>query len=231
VTLSFYKIFGYPTGVGALLARHEALERLHRPWFAGGTIKVASVTADRFVFATGASAFEDGTLDFTNIPAVDAGLSLIDGIGYDTIRTRVRLLTGWLLEALLALRHGNGEPLVHVYGPSTMDRRGGTVSFNFYDRQGQVIPHGHIEVLASARGISLRTGCFCNPGAGEVALGINRPQIEACLAGAADRMTFDDLRQCVDPTAAGAVRVSVGLVSNFNDVYALVAWARELLDR
>ena len=43
VALSFYKMFGYPTGVGALLARREALDTLHRPWFSGGTIDVASV--------------------------------------------------------------------------------------------------------------------------------------------------------------------------------------------
>ena len=43
VPISFYKMFGYPTGLGALIARREALAKLHRPWFAGGTITVASV--------------------------------------------------------------------------------------------------------------------------------------------------------------------------------------------
>ena len=43
VPLSFYKMFGYPTGVGALIARRESLARLRRPWFAGGTITLASV--------------------------------------------------------------------------------------------------------------------------------------------------------------------------------------------
>lgn len=33
---SFYKLFGLPTGLGALIARHSALARLKRPWFAGG---------------------------------------------------------------------------------------------------------------------------------------------------------------------------------------------------
>ncbi|HMU94043.1 MAG TPA: aminotransferase class V-fold PLP-dependent enzyme, partial [Anaerolineales bacterium] len=36
VPISFYKIFGYPTGLGALIARKSALAKLHRPWFAGG---------------------------------------------------------------------------------------------------------------------------------------------------------------------------------------------------
>src|SRR5204863_2143767 len=38
VTVSFYKMFGFPTGVGCLLARRDALARLRRPWFSGGTI-------------------------------------------------------------------------------------------------------------------------------------------------------------------------------------------------
>ena len=53
VPLSFYKIFGYPTGVGALIVRRTALARLHRPWFAGGTITVASVQGDRYYLADG----------------------------------------------------------------------------------------------------------------------------------------------------------------------------------
>jgi len=38
VSVSFYKMFGYPAGVGALLVRRSALAKLKRPWFAGGTI-------------------------------------------------------------------------------------------------------------------------------------------------------------------------------------------------
>ena len=38
IPISFYKLFGYPTGCGCLIARREALAKLRRPWFAGGTI-------------------------------------------------------------------------------------------------------------------------------------------------------------------------------------------------
>ena len=47
VSLSFYKIFGYPTGIGALLVRRPALAKLRRPWYAGGTITFSSVRAER----------------------------------------------------------------------------------------------------------------------------------------------------------------------------------------
>jgi hypothetical protein len=45
IRLIFYKIFGYPTGVGCLLARKAALAKLHRPWYAGGTITLSSIIA------------------------------------------------------------------------------------------------------------------------------------------------------------------------------------------
>jgi len=230
VALSFYKMFGYPTGVGALLARKRALANLHRPWFAGGTINVASVQADRYVLAPGSAGFEDGTLDFTNIPAVEVGLELLESIGVDLVHQRVRLLCAWLIEELLALHHGNGRPLVRLYGPHTPERRGGTLAMNFYDATGRVIDHQDIERTAGERGISLRSGCFCNPGAGEVALGLTRQEIEDCFGAGDSRMTYEDLRRCIDPHEAGAVRVSLGLVSNFADVFAFRQYARGLLE-
>jgi selenocysteine lyase/cysteine desulfurase len=229
VALSFYKMFGYPTGVGALIARRQAFEKLHRPWFAGGTINVASVQADQYVLSPGAAAFEDGTPDFTNIPAVALGLDLLEQLGIETIHERVRLLTGWLIEALLALRHANARPLVRLYGPSHTKDRGGTLAFNFYDDAGRVLDHQRVELEAGRRRISLRTGCFCNPGAGELALGLSRSEIEACFRRTDTAMTYDDLRRCIDPKAAGAVRVSLGLASSFADVWAFLAFARDLL--
>lgn len=40
MAISFYKMFGFPTGVGALIAKESFLEKLERPWFAGGTVDV-----------------------------------------------------------------------------------------------------------------------------------------------------------------------------------------------
>mgnify|MGYP001412358849 CR=1 FL=1 len=110
VSLSFYKICGYPTGVGALVARRAALKKLRRPWFAGGTIEVASVQGDKFYFHEGPEAFEDGTLNYLSLPAVEMGLRHIQRVGLERIHTRVMCLTAWLLEELAALRHANGAP-------------------------------------------------------------------------------------------------------------------------
>src|SRR5580692_7548529 len=51
VTLSFYKMFGHPTGVGALLIHRSALANLKRPWFAGGTVNFASVQGQAHVLS------------------------------------------------------------------------------------------------------------------------------------------------------------------------------------
>jgi len=231
VPISFYKMFGYPTGLGTLLARKEALEKLHRPWFAGGTIKIASVQGNNYQPAEGAPAFEDGTLDYLNIPAVEIGLKHIESIGYDVIHERVKCLTGWLLHNLTTMKHGNGRPLVRLYGPTSMEGRGGAVAVNFYDRDGKIIKHYLIEQKANEANISLRTGSFCNPGAGEIALGISRVELDVCfvLPGQEDRLTVDDFRSCIDGKSSGAVRISVGMVTNFKDVQGFLVFARGLL--
>ena len=43
MAVSFYKMFGYPTGVGALIVKTAFLAQLKRPWFAGGTVDIVQV--------------------------------------------------------------------------------------------------------------------------------------------------------------------------------------------
>src|SRR4029077_7371822 len=111
VAISFYKMFGYPTGVGCLLVRRSVLSKLHRPWFAGGTVNFATVQGRAHILAPREAGFEDGTLNYLSIPAVAIGLRHLERIGIDTIQTRVASLTAWLLDELLALEHGNGRPM------------------------------------------------------------------------------------------------------------------------
>jgi molybdenum cofactor sulfurtransferase len=231
VSLSFYKLFGYPTGVGCLIARKAALAKLRRPWFSGGTITVASVQGDRHYMHEGPEAFEDGTINYLALPAVEIGLRHVSRIGYETIHTRVACLTGWLLNQLAALSHQNGSPVVRIYGPVAADARGGTVACNFYSCDGHFIDHRIIEDRANRAYISLRTGCFCNPGGGEAALGISAQELSACFTRTPERLSLDDFRRCIDDKSTGAVRLSLGLVSNFADVYQFMRFARRFADK
>ncbi len=229
VGVSFYKMFGYPTGIGCLLARRDSLKKLKRPWFAGGTITLSSVMGQRHWLAEGSEGFEDGTVNYLMIPAVSLGLNHLKSLGIEKIQEHVNQLGGWLLEQLCRLRHANGQPLIRLYGPCNMKKRGATFSMNFYDASDTLMDHRQIEQIASDRGMSLRTGCFCNPGTGESAFGFEQSEIDTCFAQPKPRLTIDDLRVCVDGKSSGAVRVSLGLASHFKDVYAFAAFAREFL--
>lgn len=233
VPLSFYKMFGYPTGVGALIARREALEKLDRPWFAGGTITISSVQAGRHYLAEGEAGFEEGTPNYALLPAVQIGLDHLRDVGQGIIHDRVAALTGWLLEQLTAMRHKNGSHLLRVYGPTDTEDRGGTIALNFYDPEGRLVDHRAVEELANQRMISLRTGCFCNPGAGEIAHGLTEEELQTAFSDK-ERMTFEQFLEALErdgDKSAGSVRVSLGIVSTFDDAFAFTRFARSFLDR
>ncbi len=234
VSLSFYKIFGYPTGIGALLARREAREKLQRPWYAGGTITFSSVNAagdagHGFYRTPGPAGFEDGTLDYLGIPAVGIGLSHISSIGIETIHTRVMCLTGWLLEVLFELRHSNGRPLLHIYGPRGTEMRGATLAMNFLDPSGTLIDSTVTERHANDVGIALRAGCHCNPGARELALGFSKDEMAESFRRK-DEMTYEQFLHVIDGKTTGAARASLGLATTFADVYRFVEFAKSFTD-
>jgi molybdenum cofactor sulfurtransferase len=233
VCVSFYKMFGYPTGVGALLIRRAAFAKLRRPWFAGGTVNFVSVQGRAHVLSPNEAAFEDGTLNYLSIPAVEIGLRYLESIGIEAIGERVRCLTGWLIEELMALRHSNGRAMVRIYGPITTQGRGATLALNFYDPQGHLLDYRRIEELAKAERISLRTGCFCNPGSSETAEGLTE---EDMLAGLGEGpgislRAFVQLLQRRGQKSAGAIRASFGIASNFADAWRFVQFASRFRDQ
>jgi selenocysteine lyase/cysteine desulfurase len=233
VAVSWYKVFGYPTGIGCLLARRDALARLRRPWFSGGTIWGVSVQGNWHRMLDDEGAFEDGTLNFLGIPDVGVGLDWVDGIGMQLINDRVRYLTGWLLTCLGRLKHSNGTPVIRLYGPDTLVARGGNVAFNFLDPAGRLVDERAVERDATAAGISLRTGCFCNPGAAEWAFRLTRRDVRGpwwtgllgqrrLRRGIA---TVDDYLNLIGLPTGGAVRVSFGLASTLGDVESFLDFA------
>jgi selenocysteine lyase/cysteine desulfurase len=138
------------------------------------------------------------------------------------------MLGTWLVEALRRLEHSDGSPAVQIYGPTSWDRRGGTIALNFLHPDGRVVDERFVDRLAAAHRISVRTGCFCNPGAGETAFSVSREK----LTGTAlhEGMVLDDYIRLIGLPTGGAVRVSLGLVTNFADVHGFVKLGREFLD-
>jgi selenocysteine lyase/cysteine desulfurase len=126
------------------------------------------------------------------------------------------------------LRHGDGSPAAMIYGPCSQQQRGATVAFNFLHPDGRIVDERYVDRIAGEHNVSLRTGCFCNPGAGEIAFTISR---ETLLGGEfGEGMTLDDYVQAIGLHSGGAIRASLGIASNFADVYRFNAFAARFLN-
>ncbi len=223
VALSFYKMFGYPTGVGALLARRNMLGELHRPWFSGGTVRFVSAQNSVHLSHVTGRAFEDGTLNYLGISAVSAGLDFLGEMGMGRINAHVMRLTELLLRELAALRHSDGAPMVRVYGPQGTVMRGGSVAFNLIDPGGDTVDFRVVEQRTNEAGVSVRTGFFCNPGAAEFAFEYHDDEAFRCIQTLTpETFTLQQFSDCMNDYAVGAIRASVGIASNDADVARLM---------
>jgi selenocysteine lyase/cysteine desulfurase len=220
VAISFYKMFGYPTGVGALIARRDALAKLRRGYFGGGTVQFVSVQNRLARAKVGAEALEDGTPNFLAMPAVADGLRWLHEVGMHRIQQHVTSLTGALLE-----RFDELGDRVEVYGPRNTVSRGGTVAFNLR-KNGQIIAYEEVEALARERGIAIRGGCFCNPGAAEHAFSIPARRARTCLRG---EFTIPSFRACLGNVPVGALRASIGIPTRMTDLDRLIDFVNAIL--
>jgi selenocysteine lyase/cysteine desulfurase len=221
VCLSFYKMFGLPTGVGALVARRDALAQLERPWFAGGTVDWVSTHDPAYALRAGAEAFEDGTPHFLASDEICDGLNLLERIGMESVEAHVREMTAQLLERLASLRHPGGRRIVEIYGPRDLTDRGGTVTFNVRAASGAIVPFADVVERAGRQRVSVRGGCFCNPGCAEVALDLEPDRARVCRDLLRGRFTPERFADCVGG-AAGAVRASVGIPTAVADIERLL---------
>jgi molybdenum cofactor sulfurtransferase len=82
------------------------------------------------------------------------------------------------------------------------------------------VPNSFIEYSATKQCISLRTGCMCNPGGAAAILGIEN-EMKELTSG----VTLKDFEEKVG-REVGVVRVSLGLVSSFQDVWRILQFAK-----
>ncbi|KAF5375502.1 hypothetical protein D9615_009186 [Tricholomella constricta] len=229
MAVSFYKMFGFPTGVGALIVKKSFLAQLKRPWFAGGTVDVVQVPGTIVTRAHEPhEQFEDGTINYLTLPAITDGLQFLSAY-LPFLPLRLSSLLHYLINSLSLLRHDtSGKPVVRILSRVPTRRlksvgeqadTGSMVSLIFLFPTGDMIPNSFIEYSASKQFISLRTGCMCNPGAAAAILGIQGDMEKLCPG-----VTLKDFENIVG-RELGVVRISLGLASNFQDVWKVVRFA------
>ncbi|PAA63812.1 hypothetical protein BOX15_Mlig001940g2, partial [Macrostomum lignano] len=230
VCLSFYKMFGYPTGLGALIVRLDRVANgesvLKKAYFGGGTVQ-AMVPSGSFVQQSPdlAAGFEDGTINYLSILAVRHGLWALEqlGGGMQQISQRVFRLAQYLARRLSELRHSDGSPVCLLYTDNDYTdwtKQGGIVAFNLVRCDGSFVGYSDLSSRAENYRIQLRVGCFCNVGACQRYLDITDEQLLANLR--AGHVCGDGV-DLVDGRPTGAVRASFGYMSDESDADALVA--------
>ncbi|MEO8360595.1 MAG: aminotransferase class V-fold PLP-dependent enzyme [Vicinamibacteria bacterium] len=227
--LSFYKMFGFPTGVGALVARREALAKLRRPWFAGGTVDYVSVALEAHQLRPSHEGFEDGTASFLAIAALESGFKMLAEVGMTRLNAHIDRLTARFIVGVQALQHRNGEALAKIYGPGEMAQRGGAVAFNLRDAAGKPISYSVVEDRALTARVAVRGGCFCNPGAAEAAFAFDADRTRRCLERLGSDFSVPTFRECMG-VEVGAVRLSPGLANNEADVDRALAVVASFLE-
>ncbi|GAB4820182.1 hypothetical protein N2152v2_007228 [Parachlorella kessleri] len=232
VPLSFYKLFGYPTGIGALIMRKENTGLLRKGYWGGGGVFLATSKLDWRYYQKPPHAFEHGTVAFTDIIALRHGLEVHGRLGgVEAVQRHVSAVGEYLYEQLAALKHSNGRPVVQVFGkhhmPSRREVQGGTVNFELLGPEGQVLSYKQAAQLMAEAGLHVRTGCCCNPGACYNATGVTEEEVQQLAlrkGGDFSEWEWIDVERGgrTERRPLGSIRASLGMMTRFEDAHALV---------
>ncbi|XP_052212414.1 molybdenum cofactor sulfurase-like [Dreissena polymorpha] len=221
VIISFYKMFGFPTGLGALIVHNKAAHVLKKTYFGGGTVAV-SLAKQRFHVSRSSLSqrFEDGTIPFLDIISLRHGFDALNRFypgGMLDISQMTFTLAQFFHHQLTSCHHGNGSCLAEVYCEDNfqnIETQGAIVTFNLLRANGNYIGFSEVEKLGQLYNIHFRTGCFCNIGACQKYLKMSDEQIQGNFS--AGHVCGDDL-DLIDGRPTGAVRVSFGYMSTMLD--------------
>ncbi|XP_034829834.1 molybdenum cofactor sulfurase [Maniola hyperantus] len=233
VCFSFYKIFGFPSGLGALLVKNSSADILkEKKYFGGGTVDIVLSSEDFHVKRKSLhERFEDGTLPFLSIIALKHCFNVmsclipkvINSDIMDTLSHHTFYLAKDLYEQLCELEHSNGTKAAVLYMDSDfadIKRQGGIVTFNLMREDGTYIGYAEFQHMADLFNITLRTGCFCNSGSCQRHLNVTNKEMKSMHK--AGHKCGDEV-DLVNGRPTGAVRVSFGYHNTFNDIDKLVS--------
>ncbi|CAH0729350.1 unnamed protein product, partial [Brenthis ino] len=232
VCMSFYKIFGFPTGLGALLVKNSSANVLtQKKYFGGGTVDIV-LSNDSFHVKRDVlhERFEDGTLPFLSVIALKHSFETMNNLipkivnnnVMDTISFHTFYLAKDLYEQLSNLKHENGRHAAVLYMDSDFTDikiQGGILAFNLVRENGSYIGYAEFQHMAELFNISIRTGCFCNSGTCQRHLKFTNSEMKSMYK--AGHKCGDEV-DLINGKPTGAIRVSFGYYNTFNDIDKLI---------
>merc|ERR1711892_362623 len=225
LVLSFYKLSGYPTGLGVLIVKTSSAYLLKKTYFGGGTVEMNLVRKNFHVERKSLSdKFEDGTVDFLGISSVKFGIEALNAIpgGIQSISQHTFSLARYAFYQLSSLRHFTGGKVVHIYNETTYDdikTQGGALNFNILSPGGVTVGYSDFSRVTDLHQVVVRTGCFCNTGSCQKYLEMTDDDI---LKNYQDGHVCGDDVDIIDDKPTGSIRISFGYMSTKEDVDKLV---------
>ncbi|KAJ7071388.1 molybdenum cofactor sulfurase [Mycena amicta] len=243
IACSFYKIVGYPTGLGCLVVKRASGAILQRNgYFGGGTIDAISVSSPFWSHPRRSKIpgplherFEDGTLPFLNIIALNCALETYRKLfkSHNHISRHVSALLQFATREMASIRHANGRPVIRqhrAFGSlGNLEEPGGIIGFSVLDPASEYVGHVTVEQLATVNGFHIRTGGLCNTGV-----------VLASAFNISDEEILDEYdrgRSCWDDEEFGGaekgvqyplgmVRISFGASSTIDDILQWLSFIR-----
>ncbi len=148
LTFSGHKMLG-PTGIGALVAKYEHLDRMP-PFIVGGDT-IEQVKTDSVVWAKPPRKFEAGIQHYAGIIGLGEAAEYLKRVGLKNIEQHERELAKIAMDGLSDVQN------MRIYGPKDVSKRTGIFTFNARG----VTPHQVAIMLDKMKGIAVRSGVFC----------------------------------------------------------------------
>ncbi|RIA94014.1 pyridoxal phosphate-dependent transferase [Glomus cerebriforme] len=221
ICLSFYKMFGFPTGLGALIVKTELNPILRKGYFGGGTINSVVYDKNWQEFSKDMTTrYEDGTVNFLNIISLDHAFDAFER-NYGNIKnisSHVTSLNSYLYRNMKSLRHWNGQSVCTINSDrdfSNSKKQGGIFSFNVKRSDGSYVGYIELEKLASTYGIHIRSGGNCNPGS---IARWNHIAADEIIRNYGEGKYCSDDRDIYKGKLYGAARVSIGAMTTIDEI-------------
>jgi cysteine desulfurase/selenocysteine lyase len=138
-----------PTGIGCLIGKTEALEKLDTFIVGGETIE--TVKLDSVIWKKAPKRFEGGIQNYAGAIGLGAACDYLGKIGMGNVEEHEKKMGKKLIEAISSIQGST------IYGSSDPSKRSSLVSFNLTG-----VPHHQVALMCdSLSKIALRSGTFC----------------------------------------------------------------------
>lgn len=168
LAFSGHKMCG-PTGIGCLVGKAEALDKLDTFIVGGETIETVSLQKG-VVFKKAPKKFEAGIQNYAGVIGLGAACDYLGKIGMQNVEEHERKMAKKLMDAISSVQGAE------IYGTMLPEKRSSLVSFNLKN-----VPHHQVALMCdSLSQIALRSGVFCAQPAMET-LGAPQGAVRASL--------------------------------------------------